>query len=35
MPSGVPLRPDDADLHARAAQHLEGLLHKIQKKPRP
>jgi hypothetical protein len=34
MPSGLPLRPDAADLHERAAQHLEGLLRKAQE-PQP
>jgi hypothetical protein len=35
MPSGVPLQPDAADLHERAARHLEGLLRKVQEKPQP
>jgi hypothetical protein len=35
MPSGVPLRPDAADLHERAARHLEGLLHKARQEPQP
>jgi hypothetical protein len=35
MPSGQPLRPDAAGLHERAAQHLEGLLRKVQEKPQP
>ena len=35
MPSGQPLRPDAADLHERATQHLEGLLRKVRKEPQP
>ena len=34
MPSGLPLRPDAADLHERAARHLEGLLRQVEK-PQP
>jgi hypothetical protein len=29
MPSGQPLTPDAADLHERAARHLEAMLHQL------
>jgi len=29
MPSGLPLEPDAADLHERAAQHLEVMLRRL------
>lgn len=29
MPSGLPLAPDAADLHERAARHLETLLRRL------
>jgi hypothetical protein len=29
MPSGQPLAPDAADLHERAAQHLEAMLRRL------
>jgi hypothetical protein len=33
MPSGEPLRPDAADLHQLAAEHLESLLRQGAPKP--
>jgi hypothetical protein len=33
MPSGEPLRPDAAELHQRAAEHLEILLRQEAPKP--
>jgi hypothetical protein len=33
MPSGEPLRPDVAELHERAAEHLESLLRQAAPKP--
>lgn len=35
MPSGLPLAPDAADLHERAAEHLESLLRRIARPPEP
>ncbi|MDB5395263.1 MAG: hypothetical protein JWM91_2769 [Rhodospirillales bacterium] len=35
MPSGLPLAPDAADLHERAAEHLESLLRRIPRTPEP
>lgn len=35
MPSGLSLPPDAADLHERAAKHLEGLLRHGRKEPQP
>jgi len=35
MPSGIPLPPDAANLHERAAKHLEGLLRHVRKEPQP
>jgi len=35
MPSGVPLTPDAAELHERAAEHLEGLLRRVRPEPSP
>ena len=35
MPSGLPLAPDAADLHERAAQHLETLVRRLSAGPQP
>lgn len=36
MPSGLPLAPDTADLHERAARHLEDLLRRtVAQAPQP
>jgi hypothetical protein len=35
MPSGVPLAPDAAELHERAARHLEMLLRRAAGAPQP
>jgi hypothetical protein len=34
MPSGLPLEPDAAALHERAAQHLEALVRRLAAEPR-
>lgn len=35
MPSGLPLTPDAAEVHARAAERLEALLRRARPEPRP
>jgi hypothetical protein len=35
MPSGLPLAPDAAELHERAARHLEMLLRRADGAPQP
>ncbi len=35
MPSGEPLAPDAADLHERAARHLETLVQRLVVGPKP
>jgi len=35
MPSGLPLAPDAEELHARAAENLEGLLRRVRPEPTP